>query len=102
MDSNRQEKDIHVGIIPDGSRRWAKINGIKNYDGKQSGQVMEKILGHILEKYPEVSELSIWALSTENLERAEEDKKIVYRLLKRRLNDLLYYPKRTDSACQAR
>jgi undecaprenyl diphosphate synthase len=89
MNTKRSEKSIHLGIIPDGSRRWAKTNGIENYDGKQSGETMEKIVRHVFENHSEISDLSIWALSTENLQRAEEDKKLVYWLLKNKMKDLL-------------
>jgi len=92
MGTNRQGKGIHLGIIPDGSRRWAKMKRIKNYDGRQSGEMMDKIVRHVFDKHPEVSDLSIWALSTENMERAEEDKELIYRLLKRKMKDLLCSP----------
>lgn len=90
METNKQERGIHLGIIPDGSRRWAKMKGIKSYDGRQSGEVMENIVRHVFEKHPEVSDLSIWALSTENLRRPAKGKKFVYELLKQKMKDLLH------------
>ena len=75
------ENGIHIGIIPDGSRRWAKKNRIKQYDGRQSGNVMERIVVRLFEKYPYIKEVSIWAISTENLERPQEQKENVYRVL---------------------
>jgi len=92
METNGQKNGIHLGIIPDGSRRWAKMNGIKSYNGEQSGKVMDKIVRHVGEEHPEVSDLSIWALSTENMKRDEEDKDLVYGLLKRKMKDLLCSP----------
>ena len=92
METNKQGRGIHLGIIPDGSRRWVKMRGIKSYDGKMSGEVMDNIVRHVFEKHPEVSDLSIWALSTENLRRPEKDKKLVYELLKRKMKDLLRNP----------
>lgn len=86
-----ESKGIHIGIIPDGSRRWARKNRISNYDGRQSGEAMEKIVKHVLDKYPDVSELSLWALSTENLGRADKDKELVYMLLIKKIKDLLRY-----------
>lgn len=53
---------------------------------------MEKILWHVFEKYPEVNNLSVWALSTENLRRSEEEKKLVFELLKNSMKDLLHHP----------
>ena len=92
MEKTGHGKGIHLGIIPDGSRRWARMKGIKNYDGRQSGETMEKILEHILENHPEVNELSIWALSTENLERAEGDKRLVYKILRTYMNEMMKSP----------
>ncbi len=92
MISEVKERGIHLGIIPDGSRRWARINGIKDYDGRQSGEVIDNIVKCVFEKHPEVSNLSIWALSPENLQRPEGDRELVYRLLKRKIKDLLRNP----------
>ena len=44
---------------------------------------------HIFEKHPEVTELSIWAMSTENLDRDEGDKRLVFNLLEREIKELL-------------
>lgn len=57
MVSEIKERGIHLGIIPDGSRRWARISEIKNYDGRQSGEAIDKIVRHVFEKHPEVSDL---------------------------------------------
>ena len=92
MDVNGGKGNVHLGIIPDGSRRWAKRNGVTNYDGLQSGKVMEEIVQHVFENHLEVSDLSVWALSTENLRRVEDDKKLVYTLLRKELKDLLNSP----------
>jgi undecaprenyl diphosphate synthase len=83
------ELGFHLGIIPDGSRRWARANGISNYDGGRSGEVMEEVIRHLFEKHPEVNILSIYALSTENLGRAKTDTRLVYNLLIRNMKKLL-------------
>jgi undecaprenyl diphosphate synthase len=88
----KSEKGLHLGIMPDGSRRWAQKKDITNYDGGRSGEVADTIVRHVFKKYPEVSDLSIWALSTENLQRSETDKKLVYRLLIQKMKDLLDNP----------
>jgi undecaprenyl diphosphate synthase len=91
MVKKAEGKGIHLGIIPDGSRRWAKLNGIKKYDGSKSGEVTERIVRHIFDKHPCIGDLSIWALSTENLGRPEKDKELVYGLLRSKMRDLLLY-----------
>ena len=92
METNKQGRGIHLGIIPDGSRRWAKMKGIKSYNGRESGEIMDNIVQHVFEKHPEVSDLSIWVLSTANLRRPEKDTKLVYELLKWKMKDLLCNP----------
>lgn len=89
MKTKRQIRGSHLGIIPDGSRRWARMKGIKNYDGRQSGEAVERIVRHVFEKCPVVSDLSIWALSTENLGRSAKDKQLVYELLENYMKVLL-------------
>jgi undecaprenyl pyrophosphate synthase len=59
MNEESRDKGIHIGIIPDGSRRWARKNNIKDYDGGVSGDTTDKIVRHIFENYPEVSEISL-------------------------------------------
>ncbi len=91
MASKAKRKGIHIGIIPDGSRRWAKFNKIKKYDGSKSGEVMDSIVRHIFNNHPQVAEVSIWALSTENLGRCDRDKSLVYNLLMNKMKDFLLY-----------
>ncbi len=88
MKTKSQVGNIHIGIIPDGSRRWAEKNKIKNYDGKQSGKVIENVVTHIFDKYTDVTDLSIWAISTENLNRPQKQKEHVYRILEWEFNIL--------------
>jgi undecaprenyl diphosphate synthase len=91
MNEESRDKGIHIGIIPDGSRRWARKNNIKDYDGGVSGDTTDKIVRHIFENYPEVSEISLWALSTENLSREDSDKELVYDLVKNKIKDVIDY-----------
>ncbi|MBU0899146.1 MAG: di-trans,poly-cis-decaprenylcistransferase [Nanoarchaeota archaeon] len=86
-----EKKGLHLGIIPDGSRRWAKKNDIENYDGKQSGDAIEKIVKHVVENHPKVDEISIWALSVDNLKRNESDKELVYNLIENKIETLIEY-----------
>jgi undecaprenyl diphosphate synthase len=85
-------KGLHIGIIPDGSRRWARRNNVNNFNGDQSGMVAESVMIHAFEKYPQIEEISIWAVSTENLSRPDEQKRDVYALLEKKLKDLMKSP----------
>jgi undecaprenyl diphosphate synthase len=89
MGKNRRGKGIHLGIIPDGSRRWAKKHNIVLGDWRQSGQTVDDITTHIFANHPEIEELSIWAMSTENVDRDDYSKNLVYSLLEGKMKDLL-------------
>lgn len=74
LGENMEELKIpnHVGIIMDGNRRWAKERGKKSIDGHLAGanNIMElaKHVFNVGVKY-----LSIYAFSTENFSRSEEE-----------------------------
>jgi len=79
---------LHVGIIPDGSRRWGRREGRPpNWDGAESGAKVEEILSHIGESCHEIDEVTIWALSTENLNRVDGDRRKVFAIVSRMLAD---------------
>jgi undecaprenyl diphosphate synthase len=64
---------LHVALIPDGNRRWAKAHGKNILTGHR--QVMEKVLPAIIQKSLElqIPYFTIWGFSTENWQRAEDE-----------------------------
>ena len=62
----------HVGIIMDGNRRWAKEHGKKTIEGHLAGanRIID-LSTHIFNRG--VKYLSIYAFSTENFKRSEEE-----------------------------
>lgn len=59
---------IHVAIIPDGNRRWAKGKGLKPWEGHEEGaKNTEKLVHKALELG--VKYLSLWGASLENLKK---------------------------------
>lgn len=62
----------HVGIILDGNRRWAKQHGLPAYEGHLAGYNTLKEVGLELLKAG-VAYLSVYAFSTENWQRDEEE-----------------------------
>lgn len=74
LGDNMEELKIpnHVGIIMDGNRRWAKERGKKSIDGHLAGanNIME-LAKHVFAMG--VKYLSIYAFSTENFNRSEEE-----------------------------
>jgi undecaprenyl diphosphate synthase len=68
-----EKREIHVALIPDGNRRWAKKKGRPEWFGHYSGaKKMEQFLDWTLE-HPEIKVVSIYGLSTENLKRNEKE-----------------------------
>lgn len=62
----------HVGIIMDGNRRWAKEKGLKSFDGHNAGanRIIE-LAKYVFSK--DIKYLSIYAFSTENFKRTQEE-----------------------------
>jgi len=62
----------HVAIIMDGNRRWAKAQGKKSVDGHKKGlENLTNLSEHIFKSGVKV--LSVYAFSTENFNRSEEE-----------------------------
>jgi undecaprenyl diphosphate synthase len=70
----------HIVFIPDGLRRWAKKNGKnfrESYDAgiRKSGDIV-----NWLSRVEGVEVVSFWAFSTENFNRSDEEKGILFSL----------------------
>ena len=64
----------HVGIIMDGNGRWAKKRGLKRSFGHKAGASnLEKLLRYIFKLG--IPFVSVYAFSTENFKRSEEEVK---------------------------
>lgn len=73
---------LHIAIIMDGNRRWASQKSLPSAMGHRKGvQALDAIV-RIATKRKDVSVLSIYALSTENLQRSPKELKNIYGLLK--------------------
>lgn len=74
----------HLALIPDGNRRWALRHNLQPWEGHKFGaEKIETLLNWCLElKIPQVS---VYVLSTENLNRPEIEVREVFRLLKQHL-----------------
>lgn len=75
----------HVGIIPDGNRRWAKAKGLPTVEGHEAGFLALKVLlDQCRNEGPKI--LSFYAFSTENFSRAETEVKGLFSLLEKVLS----------------
>jgi len=76
---------LHLAIIPDGNRRWAKLHGKSIPEGHKAG--IDK-LKDVVEWCRDigVTTLSIWIFSTENASRSKEEVESLYKLFEEMLN----------------
>lgn len=72
----------HIGIIPDGNRRWAKKRGFAPHIGHWYGaKKLEEIIKYIFELG--VKKISVYTLSTENLKnRSKEEINELFKIFK--------------------
>ena len=93
MTFSQENMPRHIAIIMDGNRRWAKAKGMPiGYGHKQGAKTLEKIVRYANRIGLEY--ITVYAFSTENWKRAEEEVKALMVLLQNYLDD---YTKRADS-----
>jgi len=72
-DAKFNKSDVHIAVIPDGNRRWANKHNKPEWYGHVAGaEKLEKVLDWCLE-HPEIKMISVYALSTENLNRSKKE-----------------------------
>ena len=90
---DKENMPKHIAIIMDGNRRWAKAQGKNASFGHREGaKTLEKIVRYANKIGLEY--ITVYAFSTENWRRAEEEVKALMFLFQTYLND---YSKRADS-----
>ena len=92
MDENTAQIPRHIGYIMDGNRRWAKGHGLPVYEGHLAGyNTFKDVLRATVEKGVEY--ISVYAFSTENWKRSEDEvnklMKLVLRAFKNDINELV-------------
>jgi len=94
MPSHNLSIPSHVGIIMDGNGRWAKERGLPRTSGHKEGlETAKRIVAHASDSG--VSTLSLFAFSTENWRRAEEEVSFLMGLIKTHLRKQYdFYKKR--------
>lgn len=93
MEFNKEDMPKHIAIIMDGNRRWARNRGKPASFGHKAGaKALEKIVRYANKIGLEY--ITVYAFSTENWKRAEEEVKALMMLLQSYLDD---YSKRADS-----
>lgn len=93
MQFNQEDMPKHIAIIMDGNRRWAKAKGKPiSYGHKEGAKTLEKIVRYANKIGLEY--ITVYAFSTENWKRAEDEVKALMMLLQNYLDD---YAKRADT-----
>ena len=83
----------HIAIIMDGNRRWARNKGLPVALGhKEGAKTLEKIVRYA--KNIGIKYITVYAFSTENWKRSEEEVSTLMNLM---MNYLESYSKRADS-----
>jgi len=81
------EGPTHIGIIQDGNRRYARKQGAKTPEGHQAGaSTSEQVLNWCEEL--DISELTLYAFSTENFDRPPEEREPLFDIIESKLYEL--------------
>lgn len=69
---NEMKVPVHIAILADGNRRWAKERGLPTFEGHRKGAEMAKKLSKKA-KALGIKIMTIWVFSTENWKRTIEE-----------------------------
>ena len=84
MSSPEDKIPAHVGIIMDGNGRWARERGLPRTSGHKEGlEAAKRIVAHASDSG--ISALSLYAFSTENWKRAEDEVNFLMGLIRTHL-----------------
>ena len=93
MEYSKENMPRHIAIIMDGNRRWARAQGKSaSYGHKAGAKTLEKIVRYANKIGLEY--ITVYAFSTENWKRSEDEVSALMILLQNYLDD---YSKRADS-----
>lgn len=88
---DRSRVPRHVGVMLDGNRRWARSLGRTTADGHQTGaDKIPSLLGWCEETGVEV--VTLWLLSTDNLNRDAEELVPLLGIIERSVRDMARHP----------
>jgi undecaprenyl diphosphate synthase len=83
---------MHVAIIPDGNRRWAKSNGLNIIKGHEKSTEPERVI-ELLDSASNlgIECISIWGFSTENWKRKKTEREFLFGLIRKLVGELRSY-----------
>jgi len=82
---NNNQIPVHVAIIPDGNRRWARKNGLPRFRGHEIGaDRMSQTVEHLMKLG--VRFVTVWGFSTDNWKRKDDEVFSLFKLLESWIN----------------
>jgi len=79
----------HVGLIPDGNRRWAKERGLDPWEGHRKGGEKVELFLEWCSDHEDIGEVTIYLLSEENFRRPTQELGKLYKLYEDELTRLI-------------
>jgi len=79
----------HVGMIPDGNRRWAREKGLEPWEGHVKGAEKGELFIEWCIDHEDISELTVYGLSEENFKRPYKELIKLYELYEGELTRLI-------------
>ncbi len=93
--AHKNQLPLHVAIIPDGNRRWAKEKKLEAVAGHQrSGDKVISILEEA--KNLGIKYITLWGFSTENWQRDKKEIDFLFKLLEKGVQDIIKYSKKNN------
>lgn len=81
----KETNAIHIAIIPDGNRRWAKARGLMPWEGHRKAVENFRSITEFCRKDPRIAALTVWCFSTENWKRDQKEIAMLMELLEKYL-----------------
>ena len=78
----------HLGIIPDGNRRWARARGLYTLEGHRKGFERAVELSRAARNLG-IHTITLWGFSTENWDRSKEEVNYLMKLYEKLVDDYL-------------
>ena len=89
---SKSNPPVHIAIILDGNRRWAKSKLIPEWMGHFAGaDIVDDLLDWCAEL--DVKIITLYALSAENLSRPQPELERLFEIISKKLSELLEEPK---------
>jgi len=79
----------HIGLIPDGNRRWARERGLEPWEGQRKGAEKEELFIEWCLDHGDISEITTYGLSEENFKRPAKELEELYELFQDEFTKLI-------------